>query len=185
MSELFKEYPVLEDEKIIMHRMTLSDVKALEQMCANPTVYRYLPTFLYEQKYEDKREVIEKMDAECFDTKESLLLGIYAKENPDLLMGIGEVYAYEPDRKKVSIGCRRDEPYWHTGFGTRAETLLKNYLLDECGLKIITGHVMKDNIASKKAAEKTGFVLKYPGCIEDWGFDEPVEVDKFVIKIYD
>lgn len=185
MSELFKEYPVLEDEKIIMHKVTLADVKALEQMCANPKVYRYLPTFLYEQKYTDKAEVIEKMDAECFETKDSLLLGIYDKERPDILMGFGEVYAYEPDRKKVSMGCRLDEPYWNTGYAPRASILLKNYLLDDCGMKIITAHIMKDNIASKKAAEKIGFILKYPDCSEDWGFDEPVIVDKFVIKIYD
>jgi RimJ/RimL family protein N-acetyltransferase len=184
MNKLFKEYPVLEDERIIMHRMTMADAKALEQMCANPNVYRYEPTFLYEQKYENKADVIANMDRECFETKESLLLGIYAKENPDVLMGIGEVYAYEPERKKVSIGCRLDEPYWHKGYGPGSEILLIRYLLDECGIRIITGHIMKENIASRKAAEKTGMILKYPDCLEDWGFEEPVLIDKYVLKIY-
>lgn len=185
MAELFSGYPVLEDERIVMHKMTMADVKALEQMCANANVYRYEPTFLYEQKYENKADVIANMDRECFETKESLLLGIYVKENPDVMIGIGEVYAYEPERKKASIGCRLDEPYQHKGCGTSAERLLKNYLLEECGLKIITAHVMKQNIPSKKALEKTGLILKYPDCLEDWGFEEPVLIDKFVLKLYD
>jgi len=37
-----------------MPKMTMADVKAPEQMCANANVCRYEPTFLYEQKYDDK-----------------------------------------------------------------------------------------------------------------------------------
>ena len=76
--ELFEAYPVLENERIILRKMTEKDADALGELTANAKVYQYLPTFLFEQKYADPREVIARMDVECFDTKESILLGIPA-----------------------------------------------------------------------------------------------------------
>ncbi len=80
-SRLFEEYPVLEDDEIMLRKMSAADAGDLARMCAQKEVYRCLPTFLYEQKYADKHEVLARMDDECFDTQQNLLLGIYLKEN--------------------------------------------------------------------------------------------------------
>ena len=53
-------------------QLTNADAADLEKLTREKAVYRYLPTFLFEQKYADPREVIARMDAECFDTKESM-----------------------------------------------------------------------------------------------------------------
>jgi len=54
MKELFSEYPYLLDDRVILRRMTP----------------------------EDAGEVIARMDEECFDTKESILLAICIKSDP-------------------------------------------------------------------------------------------------------
>jgi len=80
MAELFSGYPVLEDERIVMHKMTMADVKALGQMCADANVCRYEPTFLYEQKYDGKADVIANMDRECFETKKAFFSASMSKK---------------------------------------------------------------------------------------------------------
>ena len=77
--KLFEEYPDLTGERIRIRHMAAEDAPALQRLAENRNVYRYLPTFLYEQKYEDKAEVIARMDEECFRTKDAILLGIYLK----------------------------------------------------------------------------------------------------------
>ncbi len=180
---LFEEYPVLEDDEIMLRKMSAADAGDLARMCAQKEVYRCLPTFLYEQKYEDKYEVLARMDEECFDTKQNLLLGVYLKEHQEFA-GIAEIYAYEPQRRKCSIGIRLMSQYWGRKLATRAERLMISYLLDEANIRIITAHIMKENKASAAVVLKCGFVRKYPDIWEDWGFADPVLIDKYVIKVY-
>ncbi len=183
-SVLFDRYPVLEDDMVTLRKMTMDDAEALAEMCGQEEVYRYVPTFLYEQKYEDKKTVLARMDEEMFAARESLFLGIYLKES-GRFAGIAEFYAYEPDRRKCSIGIRLRKEYWGMGIATRCEKLMVEYLLQEAHMRIITAHVMQENKASGAALEKNGFVKKYCGIREDWGFAEPVIIDKYIIKIRD
>ena len=183
-STLFREYPVLEDDVIIIRKMADEDADAIAEMCSQKEVYRYVPTFLYEQKYEDKHEVIANLDRECFNTKEGILMGVYLKETGGFT-GIAEFYAYEPERRKCSIGLRLMKQYWGMKIATRAERLMIDYLLDEANMRVITGHVMQENKASIAVLIKSGFEKKYSGILEDWGFDEPVLIDKYVIKTGD
>ena len=55
--KLFEEYPDLTGERIRIRHMAAEDAPALQRLAENRNVYRYLPIFLYEQKYEDKAEV--------------------------------------------------------------------------------------------------------------------------------
>ena len=60
--------------------------------------------------------------------------------------------------------------------------LLKEYLIEEAGLRTITAHIIRENGASARAAVKNGFVLKYPDIYGDWGQPELCLVDKYVFK---
>ena len=180
--KLFDEYPSLTNGTVTIHKMTEDDAEALRRLASNKNVYRFLPTFLYEQKYEDKREVIARMDAECFETREGILLGVYLNSAPDQMAGIAEIYNYEEKKSKASIGCRLDEPFWNKGIATQVVALLKEYLADRIGLKTITAHIMKENIGSAKTVQKNGFICKYPDVYGDWGWDELLCTDKYVFK---
>ena len=178
---LFSEYPELLGEKIILKKMSLEDVDDLERLTQSERVYKYLPTFLYEQRYEDKSEVITKMDAECFDTHKCILLGIYPVEEPGKLVGIGEIYNYEPLLSKASIGGRLHEDYWNKGYATEIGMLLTNYLFEVAGIKIITAHIMVQNGASERIIEKNEFKKILSGVNENWGEGkEKVRVDVYM-----
>ena len=180
--KLFSEYPYLEDDLIILHRMSPEDAAALEKFTHDKRIYRYLPTFLYEQRYDDKAEVIARMDDECLMSGEGILLGIYPKADPEAFSGIAEIYGYEEARSKASVGCRLSPEYWGKGIATAAVGLLRDYLVNEVGLKTVTAHIMKENQASARTVLKNGFVLRYGDILEDWGFDELNLTDKYVFK---
>ncbi len=188
--KLFDEYPYIETDTVVLKKMSAADADALSDMVKNEQLYRYLPTFLYEQKYEDIREMLAKMDEECFLPKESLLLGIYVKrlasasvENADRqFAGIAEFYNYEEKKGKASIGCRLLPAFWGQGLATTVIGMMKDYLFTQTDVRTITGHVMQANLASAGAAKKNGFLCKYPDLLEDWGFPQLVRIDKYVFK---
>lgn len=47
-SKLFDHLPVLEDERIRIRPVSYKNAEALQRMKADPAVYRFLPTFLFE-----------------------------------------------------------------------------------------------------------------------------------------
>ena len=50
-TQFFQSVPTLQSERLILRRLTQADADALARLAHSEAVYRYLPTFLYEQKY--------------------------------------------------------------------------------------------------------------------------------------
>ena len=94
MKKLFSEIPYLESDRIVIKQLTEKDERFLKELTESKTVYRYLPTFLFEQRYEDKKYVIRKMYTECFEAKESIIL-----VRPPILMTDVEKSILERRRK--------------------------------------------------------------------------------------
>lgn len=180
--KLFDEYPVLKNERVIMRKMRQEDAEALAELTSREAVYRTVPSFLYELRYEDKHDVIENMDRECFGPKESMLLGVYLTDEPEHLIGIAEFYNYDEKKNKASIGCRLHDACWGRGIATDAAVLMRDYLTKTIGLETVTSHVLRENQGSAAVMEKAGFLNKYPDIYEDWGFGELKLTDKYVYK---
>ena len=179
---LFEEMPYLENDEIVLKEMTGKDAQQLGAFSRDRSVYTYLPTFLYEQKYSDPSYAIDHMREECFDTGESILLGIYPVKEPDKLMGIAEFYEYDRRKNKVSIGCRLARQYWYKGIAYQAIRLMMDYLEQTIRIRTVTLHIMTHNTASGRLALKLGFEKRYENMWEDWGREGPVLVDKYIFQ---
>lgn len=181
--QLFDEYPSLHDELITLRRMTLDDEKALQELMESESAYRYAPAILYERAYPDARSVLENMHTECFLTRESLLLGVYLNERPQELVGIAEVYNNETLKNKASIGWRLAESAQGADMARRVVALLKEYLVSELGMRVITSHIMIENADAIAALKANGFFVEDADfhVLEDWGFAERTLVDKYVL----
>ena len=57
--------------------------------------------------------------------------------------------------------------------------MLKDFLLNEVGMRTITAHVMVNNAASARVLEKSGFIRTARGVEEDWGYEQPAIADKW------
>lgn len=174
MIKLFPVPPVLTGRALTLRPLTLSDAEPLERLTQQEAVYRYLPTFLFEKKYE-AQEVIRRLYQEGL--KESLILGIIRE---DCFCGLAEIYGYKSHVRKASVGYRLLMEQWGKGIATEALGLMIQELLLNRGIEIITASTMVENLASAHVLEKNGFVQVIHAVDEDWGFPTPTSVDKWI-----
>ena len=176
--KLFSEVPRIEGERLMLDRVVDADADALQDMIDNLPVQQYLPTYLFEKQFDDAHEAIGMLYGDLFKNKESLILAIRVKETGELA-GLAEFYGLRDRLHKISVGSRLRECWWGHGLATEATRLLVGYLYGETDIEIITASVMVGNKASEHVLEKVGFIRTACNVEEDWGFAEPVIVDKW------
>ena len=49
MKSLFPEIPVLHGRRVVLRRITMNDLPAMQELVSSEKVYRWLPAFLYEK----------------------------------------------------------------------------------------------------------------------------------------
>ena len=74
------------------------------------------------------------------------------------------------------------EKYWGKEVSTETLGLMVDYLYHEKDIEIITASTMIENHASARVLEKNGFELVAHAVPEDWGYESPTIVDKWVRK---
>lgn len=174
--KLFSEIPCLKGERVTLRQLTADDAEALRELTESGRVYRYLPTFLYEKKYEDKSYVIGHLYDECL--KSSLILGVFTNDG---FCGLAEIYGYNAPMLKASVGYRLLEKHWGKGIATEALGLMVKYLLKETDVKVITASTMVENKASANVLKKNGFKRVMHGIPENWGYPKPTVADKWLL----
>lgn len=179
MKKLFDEIPCLENDRVILRPVAEGDAEALREMTLNPAVYRYLPTFLYEQQDPDIHAVIRGFYGDLFRKKQSLILAVCRKEAPETFCGLAEFYGSRNILHKTSIGYRLSEQFWGMGIAAQTVTLMTDYLFTETDTELVTASTMVENAASARVLEKNGF-LRIARVPEDWGYPRLTVADKWV-----
>ena len=178
MKKLFSEIPTIEGDGIVLGPVLETDSPALQELMDNDNVYRFLPTFLFEKRFEDARDAISEFYGELFEKKESLILGIREAKD-DSFCGLAELYGLRDDAHKISIGYRLRENCWGRHITTRAVALMVSYLYGQTDIELITASTMVDNYASARILENNGFIITARGVEEDWGYELPTIADKW------
>lgn len=173
--KLFSEIPHLQGKHVILKALTPDDAPALQELVNDAEVYRYLPTFLFEKKYDNAQTVISRLYDECI--KESLILGIYYN---DELCGLAEMYDYRDSIHKISVGYRLLRRFWGQEIATEALGLMIDYLYGETDIEIITASTMVENKASAAVLKKNDFLHVVHAADEDWGYEHPTVTDKWI-----
>lgn len=173
--KLFSEIPCLAGERIALKRLTAGDAGGLSKLTHNEEVYKYLPTYLFEKKYDDPAYVIDRLYDECL--KESLILGVYMDNE---FCGLAEIYGYRAPLLKASVGYRLLPKCWGKGIATETLGLLVEYLLEETDVEVITASTMIENKASAGVLKKNGFKRVARGVLENWGYQKPTVTDKWL-----
>ena len=174
--KLFSEIPTLRGERVTLKPLEPADAEALGELANDPEVYKYLPTFLFEQKYDDPQTVIAHLYDECI--RDSLILGVFTEEG---FCGLAEVYGYRAPLLKASVGYRLLPRCWGKGIATEALGLLVKYLLEETDVEVITASTMLANKASAKVLKKNGFRHVAHAVPENWGYALPTLTDKWIL----
>ncbi len=175
MKKLFSEIPYIKGRRILLKKITEADAEALSSLVRSDAVYKYLPTFLFERKYDDIHYAIRRLYDECLE--ESIILGIFMGGD---FCGIAEFYGYRDELHKISVGYRLSEEFWGNGIASETLSLMIDYLYTQTDIEIITASSMVENLASANVLRKNGFELVVHEASEDWGFDHPAIVDKWI-----
>ena len=173
--KLFSEVPTLRGDRLVLRPLTRADAAGLQELADSPTVYRYLPTFLFERKYPDAREVIDRLYGECL--AESIILGVFESGG---FCGLAEMYGHRAPIHKISVGYRLLERCWGKGIASETLGMLVDYLYGDTDAEIITASTMVENRASARVLEKNGFALVVRAAEEDWGYETPTAADKWI-----
>lgn len=180
MAELFDKFPDLKNEKIHIRKMTESDIDALTLITENENVYKYIPPFLYKKNRKFLSTAIKNIGGRDFDKKKMIIAGVYLCDNPDVLVGLAEIFDYKKRANKITIGYRINESYWNQGIEANIVKLVTEYLCDEIGISCIQAFVMPENIYSGKALIKNNFKKEdYLVHEKNWGGQENVEVEVY------
>ncbi len=94
--------------------------------------------------------------------------------------GLAEMYGYRDPIHKISVGGRLLERCWGKGIADEALKMMIRYLYDETDIEIITASSMVENEASAGLLRKNGFQMVVHAAEEDWGYEEPTIVDKWI-----
>ena len=179
MKKLFDEIPYMDNGRIVLKKLEETDSEALLELIRSKPVYRYLPTFLYEQQFgEDMHEMIRKLYTDCFARKESLIMGIYLKDGMKFC-GLAEYYGYKDPIHKTCLGYRLMESCWGQGIASETVAMMIDYCFSQTDIEIITASTMVENRASARVLEKNGFIMTSSAVPEDWGYSEPTIADKW------
>ena len=175
MKKLFSEIPYIKGEGIVLRQITKDDADGLRRLVSSEKVYRYEPAFLFERKYPDVNQVIDRLYDECF--RESIILGVFEDDD---FCGLAEFYGYCENIHKISVGLRFLEDCWGKGLGTKALKLMVDYLYNETDIEIIAASSLPDNTGSANILRKNGFDLVVHNSDEDWGYEHPLPTDKWI-----
>ena len=175
MKKLFPALPDIRSEDVELRPLETCDAESLRELTESDEVYRFLPTFLFEKKFDSAEEAIRRMYDE--GPEESLILGIFSGGE---FCGLAEFYGYRAPLLKISVGYRLLPRCWGKGIATKALGLMVGYLFRETKVKIITASVMPENRASANVLKKNGFRCVAHAAPEDWGYPLPTAADKWI-----
>lgn len=183
MKGLFEIFPYLENDKIIIKKMELSDVEALAQISNNDNIYRFIPPFLYRKSNKALETAIKNLGKRDFEKKKLIIAGIYLKDDPNRLIGLAEMFDYKKRENKITIGYKVNEDYWNKKIATNTLKLMVDYLVNEIGITTLNAFVMPNNIYSSKILLNNGFVKEnYTIQEKNWGGQKLVSVDVYTYR---
>ena len=185
MTELFDEFPCLENDKVMIRKMELSDVVALSEISNNDNVYKYIPPFLYKKSIKALETAIKNFGGRDFEKKKYIIAGIYLKDNPNRLVGLAEMFDYKKRENKITVGYRLNEEYWNKKIATNVLKLMVEYLVSEVNITTLKAFVMRENLYSSKVLLNNKFVKEdYTSQEKNWGGQEIVTVDVYLSLIH-
>ena len=176
LKKLFPELPVLTGGRLCLRPLSLSDADSLQTLISEEPVYRYLPAFLFEKKYDRPEDVILRLYDEGLN--DAFIPGIFMG---DRFCGLFEVYSFRKRLHKASVGYRLLQEEWGKGIASEALKIMMGELMLSRGIKLVTASTMPENRASARVLQKNGFTLVRHGVEEDWGFPTATPADKWIL----
>jgi [ribosomal protein S5]-alanine N-acetyltransferase len=163
---LFKEFPHLKSERLVLKRIEEQDIDSLFEIYSNENIFRLRPGNIKK----NKAAVLNMIGhfSRDFNKKKTIFLGVYLKGKSGKLIGIGEIFDLNRKVNSITIGYTLNESFWGNGYASEAAKVIIDYLFRQIGINRIQAFVMPRNIKSKNVLKRNK--LKKEGTIRQGEF---------------
>ncbi len=154
--ELFKAFPCIESDEIVLKQIDKADAIDLYAINGNEKLYRYKPG-----APRKTLAAVENMIGHYerdFHKKTIIFLGIYLKTEGSKLVGVAEIFDLDKKVNSVTLGYTLNDAYWGRGIATKTTALMVDYLFNTIEVNRIQAFVMPVNEKSKEVLLRNGFV---------------------------
>ncbi len=162
---IFKEFPQIETNNLVLREMELSDAEAIFQIYADNDVTKYIDletaTDLAQAKFLVNRRV------ELFRSGQRIRWEI-ARKDDNIIIGSCGFTQWDKNFYRAEIGYELAKKHWRKGIMTEALEAVIYFGFQRMELNRIEALVMLENIASMTLLEKLGF--QEEGILREYGY---------------
>lgn len=147
----------LENDLMFLKKLELSDIgDEYIQWLNDPEINNFMETRFSPHSYDD---VVSYVKSVSIDNS-SVLFGIYDKTK-SFHIGNIKIGPINWIHRKASISLFiGNKDYWGKGYAAQVIGLIENYAFSVLNLRKLDAGIYSENIASKKAFEKNGFLVE-------------------------
>lgn len=153
---LFSSFPFISSEKVTLTRMTELDLNELWNIMGDEENYRFSPTAALRSPAECTAK-LRQADA-LFRERRAVVLGIYANDKENRLVGTLEIFDVDPEVEAATITFLLDREHTGMGYASAAVRAVSEYLLNTVGAHRIQAYVLPINYRGVLVLERCGFV---------------------------
>ncbi|MDD2907588.1 MAG: GNAT family protein [Candidatus Gracilibacteria bacterium] len=164
----------IETNRLIIEIPKISDASELYNLIDD-----YVVEFMYWYKSENYKELEKHIEQKILDCKKGLSWDciIRLKEDNRIIGKVG-IIKYEEDINSIELGYWIGKEFWGKGYIPECVEKFKNIGFNDLLVNRIVIIATKENLKSRKVAEKCGF--KLDGIIRGNGFIKGKIVDKAI-----
>ena len=143
-----------ETERLILRRMTPSDIPALRRILQDPEVM-----YAYEGPFSDE-EVQVWLDRQLARYREEGfgLCAVVLRETGEMIGQCGLTMQDIPGKRVIEVGYLFQKACWHQGYATEAAIACREYAFSTLGADEVYSIIRETNIASQNVARRNGMV---------------------------
>ncbi len=156
--KIFARIPTLNTERLVLRKITMSDLDDIYEYASDPEVSKYLLWRPHPDK--DYTKIYLSTVSSGYKKCQFFDWGV---EFEGKMIGTCGFTRFDIDNNVGEIGYVLARPYWHKGLGYEAARCVMDFGFNKLKLNRIEVHYMPENIASMRLSERLG--MTYEGIL--------------------
>lgn len=149
---------MIETERLLLRHLTSDDVGKVFRMSREEGIRRWIPDQVYRDEEESAtviKSLIGQYSGKARPDKKPLVLGLELKQTGELIGHVG----LSPALEGVEIGYAVETRLQGQGYATEAVTAMSLWAIRSLKIVEVLGIVDRENAASCRVLEKSGYVI--------------------------